>query len=407
MRSHCNTCVARDSEYDVNAAAPMAGLVVNQRVIHRDIFAYSAHPHLVATSPGNWLLVFTQTRRREGIVIHPPQDPLYQNMMVHSQDEGRTWSEPHPVPDFGWHGVECAGLTALRSGIVLLSQWRFQWHSLSYANACLPPSSYKRPDDLMGAAVMSVELRDWAPEKANIAERYPWARTGGETWVHRSFNAGRTFTQSIRVDVAPFSGGYGMRGGVELDGEVLMPFSDVPNYRSIFTVRSADDGETWSAPSLVAEGDGHEFEEPAPLLLKSGRIIMLLRDNITRILHMVRSDDGGVTWTKPVVTGISDYPADLVLLNDGRIACVAGRRQPPFGITLYLSEDDGESWNAPTFVTTGLPNRDLGYPSAALRANGNLYVVWYAQDSDGVTGIHAGELPSGFCHLQGEPHGQG
>ena len=198
-----------------------------------------------------------------------------------------------------------------------------------------------------------------------------------------------------------------MRGGVEIGDEVVLPLSDAPNYRSVFTVRSRDGGETWSAPEVVAEGDGHEFEEPALLLLKSGRIIMLLRDNLSRILHMVRSEDGGLTWTRPMATGITDYPPDLVLLADGRIACIAGRRRPPFGITLCLSEDDGESWSAPVFVTSGLPNRDLGYPSATLRADGSLYIVWYAQDSDGVTGIHAGTLPSGFRHLQGEYHGQG
>ena len=59
-----------------------------------------------------------------------------------------------------------------------------------------------------------------------------------------------------------------MRGGVEIDGEILLPLCDVPNYRQVFTVRSRDGGETWSAPQPVAAGDRHAFEEPAPLLLQ-------------------------------------------------------------------------------------------------------------------------------------------
>jgi hypothetical protein len=391
----------------MNLRAPLPGLAVDHQVVHRDPFAYSAHPHLAAVAPDNWLLVFTQSRRRAG-VLHPPQDPLFCNMLVRSYDQGRTWSQPSVVPDFGWQGVECAGLTVLSSGAVLLNQWRFKWHTLAHAETHLRAGEYTRPEALMGADVMAAELCDWTPDQATIAERFPWARAGGETWVHRSHDGGRTFAASTRIDVQPFTGGYGMRGGVEVGGDILLPLCDVPHYRQIFTVRSGDGGETWSAPSLVAAGEGHAFEEPAPLLLRSGRVLMLLRDNDTRIMHEVHSDDGGVTWSAPAGTGIADYPADLVQLDDGRIACVAGRRRQPFGVTLYLSEDEGETWSAdrPLVIRADLPNRDLGYPTAALRSDGSLFVAYYAQDGDGVTGIHASVLASSPDHDQGARHGQ-
>ena len=261
----------------------------------------------------------------------------------------------------------------------------------------------------MGADAMAAELGDWTPDQTTIAERFPWARAGGETWVHRSNDGGKTFAASTRINVTPFTGGYGMRGAVEIGGDIVLPLCDVPNYRQVFTLRSSDGGETWSAPSLVAGGEGHAFEEPAPLLLRSGRALMLLRDNDTRLMHEVHSDDGGLTWSAPASTAIVDYPADLVQLHDGHVACVAGRRRQPFGITLYLSEDEGGSWSAdrPLFIRSDLPNRDLGYPTVALRSDGSLFVAYYAQDSDGVTGIHASVLPSGWDRDQGARHGQG
>jgi hypothetical protein len=381
----------------MNIGAATPDLAVDHRLIHSDPYAYSAHPHLVATA-GDWLLVFTQSRRRAG-VLHPPQDPLFSNILVRSSDEGRSWSTPTVVPDFGWQGVECAGLTPLSSGVVLLNQWRFHWHTLAWAEAHLPPRDYTRPEALMGSSAMASELGEWTPDQATISEQFPWARGGGETWVHRSTDGGRTFPLSTRIDTHPFSGGYGMRGGIETGGEIVLPLCDVPNYRAVFTVRSRDGGESWTMPARVAEGEGHAFEEPAPLLLRSGRIIMLLRDNVTRILHMVRSDDGGLTWSTPQPTGVSDYPADLIELSDGRIAAVAGRRRPPYGITLYLSQDGGERWSAerPAFVRSGLPNRDLGYPTLALRSDGSLFVAYYAQDEDGVTGIHGSVLAAGWA----------
>lgn len=363
--------------------------VLEHRILHADPRAYCAHPHLAVTAAGTWLLVFNRTIRRDAI-LHPPQDPEYRNLLMRSGDEGRSWEPAVAVPGDGWSGVECAGLTALRAGPVLLNQWRFHWHSL--AGVAEASAELVRPEQLMRGLAQSQELDQWAPDPARLAERFPWARGGGETWVHLSEDDGRTFPTSLRVDTAPFSGGYGMRGAIELpEGSLLLPLSDVPNYRTIFAVRSRDGGRSWSAPALVAEGVGHEFEEPAPLLLASGRILMLLRDNKTRILHSIWSDDGGVSWSRPESTGIPEYPAHLVDLGDGRIACVAGRRASPYGIRIHLSEDQGASWEVrhPVIVRDDLPNKDLGYPTAALRKDGSLFVAYYAQGVDGVTGIAA------------------
>jgi hypothetical protein len=358
------------------------------RTLYADPLAYCAHPHLIAAAEDLWLMVFNRTVRRD-VILHPPQDPLYANYLMISQDQGESWSAPQVVPGYQWLGVECAGLTALKSGRILLNQWRFNWYPL---NAAETVPGLVRPEALMSRVAMSHELDQWAPELTRVAECFPWARGDGETWVHISDDCGRSFSHSVRVATAPFSGGYGKRGGVELlEGDILLPLSDVPNYRRIFIVRSRDGGESWTAPAVVAEEPGREFEEPAPLLMPSGRIIMLLRDNSTRILHQVHSDDGGVSWSRPVETGIGEYPAHLLRLADGRLAVVAGRRRPPYGIRVYVSESEGASWDVahPIIVRDDLPNKDLGYPTAALRCDGSMYIAYYAQGLDGVTKIHA------------------
>jgi len=370
---------------------PVRARVVERRTLHREAHAYCAHPHLAVTADGTWLLVFNRVPRRD-LILHPPQDPDYRNVMMRSRDEGRTWSAAGVVPDYGWSGVECAGLTVLRSGRVILNQWRFEWLPLAVAEA-RGRTDVERPERLMAGLATSPELDAFVPIglTSTAAAAFPWVRGGGETAAHLSDDGGASFFATVRIDTAPFSGGYGMRGAVELaDGDILLPLSDVPHYRRLFVVRSSDGGQSWSAPALVADGAAHEFEEPAPLLLASGRVLMLLRDNLSRILHAVWSDDGGRSWTPPRPTGIEAYPAHLVALADGRIACVAGRRRPPYGILVHLSADGGETWDArPVTLVDDLPTKDLGYPTAALRANGDLHVVYYAQDRDGLTGIHS------------------
>ena len=365
--------------------------VVERRSLHREPFAYCAHPHLTVAADGAFLLVFNRAPRRS-IILHPPQDPEYRNVLMRSVDEGRSWTAPAVVPDYGWSGVECAGLTALRGGRILLNQWQFEWLPLPLAER-QGRRDCTGPEQLMSALGVSAELDEFAghPARSVPAKAYPWARGGGRAVAHLSDDGGQSFGKSAAIDTAPFAGGYGMRGAVELaDGDILLPLSDVPDYRTVFVVRSSDGGESWSRPRLVASGTGHEFEEPAPLLLPSGRILMLLRDNGTRIMHCVCSDDDGATWSLPQATGIADYPAHLLALPDGRIACVAGHRTPPFGIVLHLSLDQGASWDSRlTVLIDDLPNKDLGYPTAALRSNGDLLVVYYGQDQDGVTGIDA------------------
>jgi hypothetical protein len=364
--------------------------VVERRTLHREPYAYCAHPHLAVGPNGTFLLVFNRAPRRAAI-LHPPQDPEYRNVLMRSGDEGHSWSVPAVVPDYGWVGVECAGLTALRSGRILLNQWRFEWLPLPLAEKA-GRADLAMPQTLMHHLVSSTELDTFLPGGMADATRcFPWARGGGETVVHLSDDGGRTFGWTSRIDTAPFSGGYGMRGALELpDGDILLPLSDVPHYRSVFVVRSRDGGVSWTTPTLVAEGEHHEFEEPAGLFLPSGRILLMLRDNLRRILHSVFSDDGGETWSKPQPTGIATYPAHLIALPGGQIACVSGQRSPPFGIVMHLSNDLGETWSPhPIPLVDDLSTKDLGYPTLARRSNGDLLVVYYARDHEGITGIHS------------------
>jgi hypothetical protein len=364
------------------------------RTILSDPACYSAHPHLAVATDGTWLLVFTQAPRAP-VILHPPLDPRFCNMLMRSEDEGRSWSPPEPVPGPDVAGVECAGLTPLPDGSVLLNQWRFGWHDPTGLTAA----------ERVAAAMPEALARSWTASSEfsglrgglgarEVLGHFPKARLGGRTLVARARDGRAPFIPLAEIATHPFSGGYGMRGGLVLpDGAVLLPLSDVPHYRRVFTVRSEDGGATWGAPVPVAEAAGAEFEEPAPLLLPGGRVLLVLRDNGSRILHVVSSDDGGRSWGAPRPTGITGYPADLLVLPSGGILLVAGRRTAPFGIELHRSDDGGHTWGPGRVLRDDLPDADLGYPTMARRANGEIVVVYYCRDGSGVTGLQATVLP--------------
>lgn len=354
-----------------------------ERTILRDEGRYIAHPHMVRLADGVLVLVATSGPRR-AVALHPPLDPEFVNLLIRSEDDGETWSRPAAVPAIGLRGMECAGLTPLADGSLLLNQWQFRWYSENDA----PPDAVEpflaSARDLQSELDASLEL-DGGPTSS-----IGWARGGGMVTVSRSADAGRTWASPTVVDVAPYSGGYGMRGGVVLpDGEIILPLSDVPHYARIFLVRSRDGGLSWSAPEPVAAVKGYAFEEPAPYLAEDGAILLVLRENITRQLHSVRSLDGGRSWSAPHPNGLSGFPADLVGLGEGRVAAVTGWRDPPGEIRLHFSLNEGTAWTQqPVFIAGQLGTRDCGYPTAVALEGGDLLVAYYRRDAHGVTGIY-------------------
>jgi hypothetical protein len=175
------------------------------------------------------------------------------------------------------------------------------------------------------------------------------------------------------------------------DSDLLLPLSDVPYYQTVFVVRSSDGGHTWGPPVEVASESGKAFEEPCLLALDETRLLMLLRENRTHHVHQCVSKDGGHSWSEPEQTPILGYPADLIRLPDGRLLCAYGFRYEPYGIRAVLSQDEGQTWDMahPVVLRDDFANRDLGYPAPVLLPDGRLFVVYYGQDTDGVTCIWA------------------
>ncbi|MBC7479308.1 MAG: exo-alpha-sialidase, partial [Pseudorhodobacter sp.] len=350
-------------------------------VIHRDVHAYCAHPHMVRASGGALVAVFNMVPRR-AVVLHPPEDPMYQNMLIRSTDEGETWSAPEPVPGYNHTGMECAGLTALQDGRLLLNQWQFGWLPAGRVPALADASAYTGAHVLLTRWRVSPEHDAASVDLAALGRDTPWARGPGRCLVHSSTDQGLSFGNTVTVDTAPFSGGYGMRGAVETaDGRILLPLSDVPHYRSVFIIESADGCQSWSRPVPVASGDGHEFEEPAILRGQGERLILVLRDNVTRRLHQCISTDHGRSWSSPAPLPLYGYPAHLLRLADGRILLTYGWRQPGYGVRAVLSMDDGATWLAEhtLVIRDGMRNGNLGYPVTLERSDGTLLTLYYGE----------------------------
>ncbi|MGM0491579.1 MAG: sialidase family protein [Armatimonadota bacterium] len=194
--------------------------------------------------------------------------------------------------------------------------------------------------------------------------------------LHISTDSGRTVTETVDAElhVPDATSGVGhafapgpifFRSIVQMpDGSLLATFygwfegdeSPVPGQKDSFRyrtwlMRSEDGGRHWEYHATVAydpEIGTEGYCEPVMKLLPDGTLICLLRtggDNrpyhLDNPLMVAWSEDGGLTWTEPIRTGFEGVAPDLVVMEDGTLACSTGRP----GAWLLLSNDNGRTWS--------------------------------------------------------------
>ena len=378
-------------------------------VFFSDRFRYVLGPFIAVAQNGDWLLTFNMSvRRQTGPYcphpwLHPPYDPEYRNYLVRSQDGGKTWSAPRVLPGYEWHGVEHAALCVLENGDVLAS---------FYQRKFFTPEEAQNQTSRFG----------W-----NHRPPYPWVVTHEGTFVFRSRDHGQTWGKGVAVDPSPFISAYSPRNIVQLDGDTLIytagaadpmftgdvgfekPSSVLKNSLGnrldagggiikepsrAFICLSHDGGRTWKETREIAAHPDYYFAEPSMIKLRSGRLICHMRNcRPTGHLWQVTSDDGGESWSDPVMTPMWGYPAHLVQLADGRVLSVYGHRREPFGIRACLSADEGEVWDYANeiIIRDDLVQRTIGYPTSTVLEDGRVLSVYWDEDSEGVTSI-AGSL---------------
>ncbi|MBS7611270.1 exo-alpha-sialidase [Candidatus Bathyarchaeota archaeon] len=150
------------------------------------------------------------------------------------------------------------------------------------------------------------------------------------------------------------------------------------------------DGVSWNFLSYITPESTYPPKIcPYPAILPDGRIVVALRsawpDWRFQWTEIFISEDNGLTWR--FLSRVNEWgtPASLVVLKDGRLLCVYGRRTPPYGIRAKISNDEGMTWGREIILRDDGGSPDLGYPRAILLPNGKIITVYYFNnDKDSV-----------------------
>lgn len=333
---------------------------------HR-VFSYFAWPSVTRTDDGALLMVCSGLRTAH-------VDPFGKVVMYRSLDEGKTWGGPHVVIDTALDDRD-AGIVNMGSGQLVVSSFNNTredqrgWAARGLfgtkeSNAAGLAYVENVTDDMerrfLGAHVIKSEDNGhtWGPlQEVPISTPHgPTMRRDG-TLIF----AGTRFT-----DMGP-TGGYPISIYVSSDGVEYQHLSDVP---------ASDD------PRVA----GCQYSEPHIRELQNGRIVLHIRldeadaphDRRLQTLCQSISDDGGKTFSVPKVLMNEGAPPHLLQHSSGAVISAYGRRKPPFGVSVMVSDDNCDTWDMDLPLWQEGQDRDLGYPCSVELPGGDIFTVYYA-----------------------------
>jgi hypothetical protein len=334
---------------------------------------WEAHTGVGQLKNGDVLVTFCETRG----LAHEDFDTVF---LVRSKDNGRTfdpstktqvWPLPgNPIREY--YGSDCPLITQISDGTVLVNHLTTSFH---------------RQEGI---------LEDMGPQSENVGRM-----KGAEgTWISRSNDNGYTWEPGYPTNHEPLRWTMPADSILELpNGTLLMPVLGQLNTRrerkdqepvrsSLF--RSDDKGLHWEHWSTIAFDPAGiiTFDEPALGRNKDGVLVCMMRtDHRPRGRHqhmwVAYSHNDGESWSRPEATNLWGYPADLVLLNDGRMLATYGYRRAPWGVRGCISED-GLSWDVANEIIireggVAPPTQrswwHIGYPHSVQLQNSQIFSV--------------------------------
>ncbi|NSW90035.1 MAG: exo-alpha-sialidase [Firmicutes bacterium] len=218
-----------------------------------------------------------------------------------------------------------------------------------------------------------------------------YAKKGDFTFTTISSDGGKTWSKPtpLNIENLRLISPYG-RIITAPDGTLLMSVYGVPagddeaKDNVVYLIRSRDGGRTWGNESVVA----HDYNETSFAFMPDGTLIAAARNwSKGQFVSILFSKDMGYTWSEPKqVTRNSEHPADLTLLQSGKLLLTFGRRVRPMGCGALISEDGGKTWRHDKEILLagdGIENGDLGYPSTVQLDDGTIVtVLYYASGSE-------------------------
>jgi len=300
-----------------------------------------------------------------------------------SDDMGRTWrftDEPRPLPPDTRSTLTNGTIIETGSHCWLGDRWE------RYPRAMIP------------------ELRRQGYYVKDMGEKEDYCAIIYDIWMRRSTDGGRTWKTRPLHTQLPFFAELVEHKYQRLlaDGTILVFCYGAPGVpdpeikhadvnsgqrttRNAYVLRSPDGGDSWQlvmmADGRAAAGGYAGFSEPYPMVWPDGRIMTLLRSGLGQPAYLVRSTDGGKTWSRPEKTPIISKHPTVTRLSDGAVVCTYPRRfARPYGIRARFTTDMGQTWSDEAVLADNFEIEDgLAFPLTVELPDGTLFTAMHGK----------------------------
>lgn len=346
------TAPADDSRFEVQEI----------RTISLQSDRYHGWPTLTRRSNGELLVVCSGGRETHVC-------PFGRVELIRSMDDGMTWTYARTILD-GPIDDRDAGILETAQGTLLATTFTSLAYepSLKKAEAAADSGQSTMPAD---------QLARWQAAHRRSTDTQRSDHLG--CWMLRSEDGGLHWSPAYRVPVNSPHGPINLSDGRLFYAGISLWDTD----RKVGACVSADDGQSWQwlAEFPTRPGDdSSQYHELHAVEAASGRLIVQIRNhnsaNSGETLQ-THSTDFGRTWATPYAIGVWGLPSHLLRLSDDRLLMSYGHRRAPLGNQVRLSEDHGETWQAPMIIHGDAVSGDLGYPSTVEIKAGRFVTVWY------------------------------
>ncbi len=356
-----------------------AGELVKEKdiVIYQDDNFYSAFPSIVVRPSGELLVAFRRAPNRQvfGEGGNSHVDPNSYLVLVRSSDNAQTWSkDPELIFAHPFGGSQDPCMVQLQDGSIVCSS-------------------------------------------------YGWARVGDKV--------AESFTKTIRHGNFVFMGGYLVRsdnGGESWTGPFIPPvipgtaienvFGDPcpaynrgamcqgkngrlywacasiaqlnPRRTEVHLLTSDDSGRTWNYSCPIAQDEKVTFNETSLYETPRGDLVAFLRTaNFEDHTVIARSTDGRKSFQPWEDSGFQGHPHYALRLPDNRVFLIYGYRHEPYGIRARVLNPECTDFKTAEEIVLRDDggSGDLGYPWAAMMADGRVLAAYYFNKENGIRHI--------------------
>ncbi len=175
-------------------------------------------------------------------------------------------------------------------------------------------------------------------------------------------------------------------------GELVLPFYREPNLQS-FAAVSRDDGKNWQLVEIENQ-EGFLGDEWDACELPDGRLVGIIRNSAPKndgTFYKTESRDRGHTWTRPVRTNLRDTrstsPAQIFLHQGRPVVLYADARM--VSVAMAVSDDPqliqwqvNDRFSCYQYREDGRPIADSSYPVSVPVGGNRRFIVDYQHDGD-------------------------